>query len=157
MNYLFHLFFILSLIKTCISPPPSVHCLVGCTTCLPNLTCTACDPGYYLINGACSLQCNGGFGYPSSGNVCISCYSGCNSCQISSNICTSCINGEYLLGYTCVSSCPITYYENSNINTCSNCPTTCASCTSMLICQNCISTAFFLGNMCYTNCPAAYY
>jgi hypothetical protein len=87
----------------------SANCLVCpsvCSSCISNLSCTACASGYYLYINSCITQCPASFPVITSSGSCAACSDpACMSCDYL-NRCSNCSYPKLLLGTTCVSSCP---------------------------------------------------
>ncbi|GAA5958172.1 hypothetical protein JCM3765_002837 [Sporobolomyces pararoseus] len=81
------------------------------------LTCSACIPGSYLVNGDCIDECPIGTTVSKDGTSCEACDSSCSTCAPSlPSYCTSCSTSHLLLNGTCISSssCPNGYFSSTS-------------------------------------------
>ncbi|XP_045206903.2 multiple epidermal growth factor-like domains protein 10 [Mercenaria mercenaria] len=103
-------------------------CRVNCKTCVSDITCTECHPGYY--SAKCAFECGKGC----VNNTCLQ--SGactCKSNNFKEGICSSCANSKY--GDECNYTCPIN----------------CGACQSQTECRWCKNNAFY-GSVCQFRC-----
>ncbi|GAA5829789.1 hypothetical protein JCM5353_002232 [Sporobolomyces roseus] len=114
------------------------------------LTCSACLPGSYLVNGVCQDSCPSGSTVSEDGSSCQACDSSCSSCLPSlPSFCTSCsTSSNLLLNGTCLStsSCPTGFFSSTSsplalpMNSTSITPTTsCLACHPS--CETCSDTS----------------
>ncbi|KAL7422030.1 hypothetical protein Q5752_003803 [Cryptotrichosporon argae] len=143
-------------------------CPAGCLDCyIPNfstaadygtLTCTACQAGYLLQNGACVRTCEDGY-YASSASAngtCEACDSACSTCT-SATYCLTCATGFASNG-TCVTSCPSSSIASGSA--CLTCHPDCATCssTSATGCTSCpASSPAFVDGRCVPACSSTQY
>ncbi|GAA5833893.1 hypothetical protein JCM11251_006002 [Rhodosporidiobolus azoricus] len=79
------------------------------------LTCSACLPGSFLVDGKCVPSCHDGMIESQDGLSCEACDSSCSTCSRTKSFCTSCASSSSLiLNGTCVSSCPTGYFTPSS-------------------------------------------
>uniref|UniRef100_A0A8C2WBN3 EGF-like domain-containing protein n=1 Tax=Cyclopterus lumpus TaxID=8103 RepID=A0A8C2WBN3_CYCLU len=135
-------------------------CPAPCSDCRSNTRCLACQPGYFL-NGTgrdCIKQCPQQTFSDSSGGLCQSCHSSCQTCHgpRSAN-CDLCLG--YFLGQdsSCVVQCPSGSYANTATQLCEDCSPSCEACLDTS--DNCISCSkgsyklFLHQGRCWSNCP----
>lgn len=91
-----------------------VNCPPNCLTCQYDLyyrsllECIACETGYSIVKGQCSLSCNFNQGYSMVNGICTKCLDpNCNNCTTNPNICLQCGLLYTLSNGTC--SCIIMY------------------------------------------------
>ena len=142
-------------------------CNEACSACTSNTECTACNIGFYLIDGQCDDQCPTGTYL--SGSTCMDCSTGCYSCT-SATQCNSCLS-DYSLSTTgtaneCTTSCPagqFSYlvasygYSNSVSFQCTACLSPCLTCTTFADCTRCRSGFSLSGTYCLIECYSGYY
>ncbi|GAA5877543.1 hypothetical protein JCM16303_003371 [Sporobolomyces ruberrimus] len=134
------------------------------------LTCSACLPGTFLVNGQCIDECPEGTTVSSDGTSCQNCDSTCASCRPSlPSYCTSCsASSHLLLNGTCISSssCPTGYFSSpsspiSNSTTCLSCHPDCETCspTDPTTCLTCPISQPVLNDKgkCVENCQRGEY
>ncbi|GAA6029458.1 hypothetical protein JCM8097_003689 [Rhodosporidiobolus ruineniae] len=129
------------------------------------LTCSACLPGSYLVDGECVSSCPSGTRVSSDGLSCEACSSSCATCSsTSASYCTSCTSSSaLLLNGTCItsSSCPTGYFAPStNTSTCLTCHPDCATCSgSSTTCLTCPSSRPVLtsSGSCVPTCASTEY
>ncbi|GAA5993999.1 hypothetical protein JCM11641_004536 [Rhodosporidiobolus odoratus] len=141
------------------------------------LTCSACLPGSYLVDGTCVTSCPSGSLVSKDGLSCEACDSSCATCSISADYCTSCTSSSsVLLNGTCINgpSCPTGYFSsttpssiasNTSISTsttsttptCLPCHPDCQTCTtSSQTCSTCPSSRPVLtsSSTCVSTCAS---
>ncbi|GAA6060126.1 hypothetical protein JCM10212_001423 [Sporobolomyces blumeae] len=121
------------------------------------LSCSACIPGSFLVDGKCVDLCPEGTTVSSDGLTCQACDSSCATCAASlPSFCTTCSTTSHLiLNGTCISSssCPTGTYATpsspvTNSTTCVSCPAECETCSAPSSTSDGTSTATCL------SCPA---
>ncbi|KAL4496317.1 hypothetical protein ABPG73_007767, partial [Tetrahymena malaccensis] len=120
------------------------QCPIGCSSACPNGKCTACLPGYDLIQNKCILKCGMGLFLKtdpnSSQQSCVSCMQNCDNCS-DANSCDTCKNNFVYMKINnineCVPKCTLPAQYLDSQGSCQNCILNCSSCSQANSCDVC--------------------
>lgn len=137
-------------------------CPNGCSSCSDDITCTHCQPGYFLQTRSvgetteetvlCHTSCTGGFYKNSTLLQCLPCPTSCVSCDSPSS-CLSCVIGSPLNG-TCSQPCGPREYYNLSLRRCLPCSPLCSSCLDGTKCTGCTGQLLLTpSGRCVSTCP----
>ncbi|GBF98274.1 pro convertase subtilisin kexin type 5 [Raphidocelis subcapitata] len=145
------------------SEPTCLSCSAGCAECTGPNACTACDPGFALVSGACVQTCpDGKFKSPrtwTSDAVCDACLASCKTC-VNDATCSSCpvTHFYHRKAKACVETCPTGTYATAD-KFCRVCIGRCTACTGALWsdCTACAAPFYLSGSTCVASCPPGKY
>ena len=127
-----------------------------CTTAKTD-ECSVCDSTKFLVNGKCLDNCPSAT-YPS-GQSCLPCSTGCNSCADIKN-CNLCTKPNIVMAGICSPKCNPGFVPNPDGTKCIQCPQQeCSDCnvTNTASCNTCFIPNFLYKNKCFKLCPKGTY
>ncbi|XP_073723703.1 proprotein convertase subtilisin/kexin type 5b isoform X1 [Misgurnus anguillicaudatus] len=152
--------------QTCVSAcPAGTHgnqtsgrcedCSAGCVVCQDAHHCLKCKAAFsqlYLQDGKCVAECTRG--YPED-DACVSCATGCASCEGEANNCLSCDEDYLRFKHTCVQHCPNKHFVKDGV--CERCPAHCTQCDQTQKCSECAEYYFLHEDGCHDDCPEGFF
>ena len=138
-------------------------CPTGCRNCSDDITCTQCQPGFFLQPRAvgqtaeetllCHASCLTGY-YPDlAQQQCRPCPPSCSSCTDPSS-CLSCAEGGVPVNGTCSQPCASGEYFNITMRQCLRCSSACSSCKDGYSCTSCVGKLLLTEEgRCLSSCP----
>jgi hypothetical protein len=119
----------------------AAQCPAGCTECLAQDYCTACQPvPYYLSEHQCKLPNSNNCAprqYQYNGD-CLPCPYDCYTCN-AAQVCISCHAETDFREYSNYRCVPLPGYYESGVTAAAACPTGCSSCYSATYCTACVA------------------
>ena len=135
-------------------------CTEKCASCLSEVDCVLCKPGFFLLpnTAVCSEKCTPGYYGDDVTTKCLKCDDSCETCDGGeSNNCLSCSEHMVLSDGVCLSDCPDKTFRDRINLVCGKCHASCLTCLGPrpTECLTCNSSLVLDNHKCVKDCPDA--